>query len=58
MNQSAKLTAVGVGPGDPELLTLKARKALDEADVVVHDRLVTPEVLELVRREATLILPW
>lgn len=46
---------VGAGPGDPELLTLKARKALDEADVVVHDRLVAPELLELARREATII---
>ncbi|WP_120501748.1 siroheme synthase CysG [Roseovarius sp. EL26] len=46
---------VGAGPGDPELLTLKARKALDEADVVIHDRLVTPEILELARREAILI---
>jgi len=46
---------VGAGPGDPELLTLKARAALDAADVVIHDRLVTPEVLELARREATLI---
>ena len=46
---------VGAGPGDPELLTLKARKALDEADVVIHDRLVTPEILELARREAVLV---
>ena len=46
---------VGAGPGDPELLTLKARKALDAADVVIHDRLVAPEILELARREATLI---
>ena len=46
---------VGAGPGDPELLTLKARKALDKADVVIHDRLVTPEILELARREATII---
>ena len=46
---------VGAGPGDPELLTLKARRALHEADVVIHDRLVTPEILELARREATLI---
>ncbi|MGB3406426.1 MAG: siroheme synthase CysG, partial [Jannaschia sp.] len=46
---------VGAGPGDPELLTLKARKALDRADVVVHDRLVTPEILELARREALII---
>lgn len=46
---------VGAGPGDPELLTLKARKALDAADVVIHDRLVTPDILELARREATVI---
>lgn len=46
---------VGAGPGDPELLTLKARKALDRADVVIHDRLVSPAVLELARREARLI---
>jgi uroporphyrin-III C-methyltransferase/precorrin-2 dehydrogenase/sirohydrochlorin ferrochelatase len=46
---------VGAGPGDPELLTLKARKALDTADVVIHDRLVSAPVLELCRREAVLI---
>ncbi|MDJ0827884.1 MAG: siroheme synthase CysG [Rhodobacter sp.] len=46
---------VGAGPGDPELLTLKARAALDTADVVLHDRLVAPEILELARREALLI---
>lgn len=46
---------VGAGPGDPELLTLKARRALDEADVVIHDRLISPEILELSRREATLV---
>ena len=46
---------VGAGPGDPELLTLKARKALDEAEVVIHDRLISPQILELARREAVLI---
>ena len=46
---------VGAGPGDPELLTLKARNALDKADVVIHDRLVTGEILELARREAIII---
>ena len=46
---------VGAGPGDPELLTLKARKALDCADVVIHDRLVPPAILELARREAILV---
>ena len=46
---------VGSGPGDPELLTLKARRLLHEADVVIHDRLVAPEILELARREAQII---
>ena len=46
---------VGAGPGDPELLTHKARQALDRADVVIYDRLVAPEILELARREAKLI---
>ncbi|WP_298862628.1 siroheme synthase CysG [uncultured Sulfitobacter sp.] len=46
---------VGGGPGDPELLTLKARRALDEADVIIYDRLITPEILELARREAVMI---
>lgn len=46
---------VGAGPGDPELLTMKARKLLDAADVVIHDRLVSPGILELARREAQII---
>lgn len=46
---------VGAGPGDPELLTLKARKALDRADVVIHDHKVSCEILELARREARVI---
>ena len=53
--QEGRATFVGAGPGDPELLTLKARRALHEADVVIHDRLVTPEILELARREALII---
>lgn len=39
---------VGSGPGDPELLTVKALHALEAADVVIHDRLVSDEILELV----------
>ncbi|MEN8919252.1 MAG: siroheme synthase CysG [Octadecabacter sp.] len=58
LNADAKqghVDLVGAGPGDPDLLTLKARKALDKADVVIYDRLVTPEILELARREAIMI---
>jgi uroporphyrin-III C-methyltransferase/precorrin-2 dehydrogenase/sirohydrochlorin ferrochelatase len=46
---------VGAGPGDPELLTLKARRLLHEADVVIHDRLVPQAILELARREAEIL---
>lgn len=46
---------VGAGPGDPELMTLKARRLLDEADVVIHDRLASAGALELARREARIV---
>ncbi|MDO8533181.1 MAG: siroheme synthase CysG [Xanthobacteraceae bacterium] len=52
LNKNGEVVLVGAGPGDPELLTLKAVRALQSADVIVHDRLVTPGVLELARREA------
>src|SRR5699024_4075556 len=38
---------VGAGPGDPELITMKGAKVLNEADVIVYDRLVNPELLSL-----------
>ena len=46
---------VGAGPGDPDLLTRKAAKLLHDADVVIHDRLVSGEILELARREAIMV---
>lgn len=47
-----RVTLVGAGPGDAELLTLKAVRALQSADVILYDDLVSPAVLELARREA------
>jgi uroporphyrin-III C-methyltransferase/precorrin-2 dehydrogenase/sirohydrochlorin ferrochelatase len=54
--QGGSVALVGAGPGDPELLTLKALRALQSADVILYDRLVGDGVLELARREAKRIL--
>ncbi|MFS8047805.1 siroheme synthase CysG [Rhizobium sp. BR 314] len=53
---AGRVTLVGAGPGDAELLTLKAVRALQAADVILFDDLVSSEVLELARREAKRML--
>lgn len=50
--RTGRVTLVGAGPGDPELLTLKAVRALQTATIILHDQLIGPQVLELARREA------
>jgi uroporphyrin-III C-methyltransferase len=53
--QTGHVRFVGAGPGDPELLTLMALRAIKAADVVIHDRLISPEILALAGRTARLV---
>jgi len=50
-----KVYLVGAGPGDPDLLTVKARSLIEEADVILYDRLVNEEVLRFARKDVRLI---
>ncbi|MCT7910892.1 uroporphyrinogen-III C-methyltransferase [Arcobacter lacus] len=51
----AKVYLTGAGPGDVELLTLKAVKVIQNADILIYDRLVNPEILELAKEECELV---
>jgi len=51
---TGSVALVGAGPGDPELLTVKALRLIQEADAIVHDALIDPRVLEFARRDAEL----
>ena len=53
--ETAKVFLVGAGPGDPELLTVKAHRLIGEADVILHDDLVTPEILALANADAEIV---
>jgi uroporphyrin-III C-methyltransferase/precorrin-2 dehydrogenase/sirohydrochlorin ferrochelatase len=54
--EQGSVILVGAGPGDPELLTLRAVRALQSADVILYDDLVSPEILDFARREAKKML--
>src|SRR3569833_3585576 len=54
--EAGTVTLVGAGPGDPELLTLRAVRALQSADVILFDDLVAGDVLDFARREARKML--
>jgi uroporphyrin-III C-methyltransferase/precorrin-2 dehydrogenase/sirohydrochlorin ferrochelatase len=53
--RAGEASIVGAGPGDPGLVTLRAQQLIGEADVVLYDRLVSSEVLDMARKEAELI---
>ncbi|MFC3615883.1 uroporphyrinogen-III C-methyltransferase [Lutimaribacter marinistellae] len=53
--QTGHVDFVGAGPGDPDLLTVQALRAIEAAEVILHDRLIGPDILALAARSSTLI---
>src|SRR5436309_2301974 len=54
--RTGKVYFIGAGPGDPELLTIKGARLLGEAEVIIHDRLVSSEILKYANDGAEIIL--
>ncbi|WP_294726038.1 uroporphyrinogen-III C-methyltransferase [uncultured Fusobacterium sp.] len=55
MANKGKVYIMGAGPGDLELLTLKGKRAIEEADCVVYDRLINPRILDFAKKDAEMI---